>query len=126
MKRFIIGLITLSLLFAIGLFVAFTTDRMYAPVIDLLEQAADTALNGSFEDAVSKAQEAKYIWQKHKEKTATVADHTPMEEIDRLFTEAEIYAGSEEKPHFAACCAQLASAVQNMADAHAMNLWNLL
>ena len=49
-----------------------------------------------------------------------------MEEIDQLFTEAEIYAKSEEKPHFAACCAQLASAVQNMADARAMNLWNLL
>ncbi len=126
MKRFIIGLITLSLLLAIGLFVATATGRAYTPVIALLEQAADTALNGSFEDAVSKAQEAKDLWDKHKGKTATVADHTPMEEIDQLFTEAEIYAKSEEKPHFAACCAQLASAVQNMADAHAMNLWNLL
>ncbi len=126
MTRFIIGLITLSLLLAIGLFVATATGRAYTPVIALLEQAADTALNGSFEDAVSKAQEAKNLWDKHKGKTATVADHTPMEEIDQLFTEAEIYAKSEEKPHFAACCAQLASAVQNMADAHAMNLWNLL
>lgn len=126
MKRFIIGLVTLSFLFAIGLFVATATDRAYEPVIDLLEQAADTALSGSFEDAVSQAQKAKDLWDKHKGKTATVADHTPMEEIDKLFTEVEIYAEAEEKPHFAACCAQLASAVQNMADAHAINLWNLL
>jgi len=125
-KRFLIGLSTLSLLFAIGLFVAISTDRMYQPVVDLLEEAADSALSGSFEDAISKTENAKALWDKQKAKTATVADHTPMEEIDRLFTEAEIYAQAEEKPHFAACCAQLASIVQNMADAHAMNLWNLL
>ncbi len=126
MKRFIIGLLTLTALFATGLFVASTTKGMYKPVTDLLEKASETALNGSFEEAVAQAQKARALWDKHKEKTATVADHTPMEEIDQLFTEAEIYARSEEKPHFAACCAQLASAVQNMADAHALNLWNLL
>ena len=126
MKRFIIGLITLSLLFVIGLFVAIATKEMYRPVTSLLENASHTALNGSFDAAVADAQKAQALWDKHKNKTATIADHTPMEEIDQLFTEAEIYAKSEEKPHFAACCAQLASAVQNMADAHAMNLWNLL
>ena len=126
MKRFLIGLLTLSLLFAIGLFVAFSTEQMYQPVVTLLEKAANTALSGSFEEAVTQAEKAKALWEKYKEKTATVADHTPMEEIDRLFTEAEIYAQAEEKPHFSACCAQLASMVQNMADAHAMNLWNLL
>ncbi|MBQ3000593.1 MAG: DUF4363 family protein [Oscillospiraceae bacterium] len=126
MKRFIIGLVTLTLLFSVGLFVSTATDKAYEPVVTLLEQAADTALSGSFEDAVLQAQKAKELWEKHKEKTATVADHTPMEEIDQLFTEVEIYAMAEEKPHFAACCAQLASAVQNMADAHALNFWNLL
>ena len=126
MTRFIIGILTLTLLFSVGLFVALTTDQMYRPVIGLLEKAADTALSGSFEEAVTQAETAKDLWDKMKNKTATVADHTPMEEIDSLFTEAAIYAKSEEKPHFAACCAQLASMVQNMADAHAMNLWNLL
>jgi hypothetical protein len=125
-KRLIIGLATLSLLFTISLFVAITTDRTYKPVADLLKQASDNALSGSFEEAVSKSQRAKAMWDKHKEKTAIVADHTPMEEIDRLFTEAEIYRKAEEKPHFAACCAQLASAIRNIADAHALNLWNLL
>ena len=126
MTRFIIGILTLTLLFSVGLFVALTTDQMYRPVIGLLEKAADTALSGSFKEAVTQAKAAKDLWDKMKNKTATVADHTPMEDIDLMFAEAEIYAKTEETPHFAACCAQLASMVQNMADAHAMNLWNLL
>ena len=126
MKRFLIGLVTLTLLFSVGLFAASTTDRMYAPVTRLLNKAAESALNGSFEEAIAQAEEAQALWDKHKNKTATMADHTPMEEIDLLFAEMDIYGKSEEKPHFAACCAQLASMVQNMADAHAMNLWNLL
>jgi hypothetical protein len=49
-----------------------------------------------------------------------------MEEIDHLFAETDIYARTEEIPHFAACCAQLAVMIRNMGDAHALNLWNLL
>lgn len=126
MKRLVIGIVTLSLLFSAGLFVASSTQRLYQPIITLLEDATQNALKDNFPQAVRQAAEAKAIWDSHKKKTATVADHTPMEDIDLMFAEAEIYAKTEETPHFAACCAQLASMVQNMADAHAMNLWNLL
>lgn len=126
MKRFVIGLVTLTFLFFVSLFVASTTKQAYEPIATLLEKASDTTLHGSFAEAIEQAEKARTLWEKRKSKTAIVADHTPMEEVDLLFTEAEIYAKAEEKPHFAACCAQLASAIQNMADAHTMNLWNLL
>ena len=121
-----IGLLTLSLLFSISLFVSLASKRAYAPVIDLLDKATETALTGQFEDAIANANTARSLWEKHRNKTATVADHTPMEEIDVLFTEVAVYAKAEDTLHFAACCAQLSSMVQNMADAHAINLWNLL
>lgn len=126
MKRFIIGLVVLSSLLIIGLLVARSTEKMYAPVVSLLEEAADTALNGDFAVAKSRSEEAKRLWDQCKKMTATVADHTPMEEIDHLFTEAEIYGKTQEIPHFAACCAQLAAMVRDMGDAHALNMWNLL
>lgn len=126
MKKFIIGIAVLSLLLLSGLWAAKATEEMYKPVIALLEEASNTALNGNFEAAKSQAEEAKKLWDKQKNATATVADHTPMEEIDHLFAETDIYAQAEEIPHFAACCAQLAIMVRNMGDAHAPNLWNLL
>lgn len=126
MKKFIIGITVLSLLLSGGLLVAKATEEMYSPVIALLEEARDAALNGAFETAKSRAEEAKRLWDKQKNATATVADHTPMEDIDHLFAETDIYARTEEIPHFAACCAQLAVMIRDMSDAHAPNLWNLL
>ena len=126
MKKFIIGITVLSLLLLSGLFISMTTNEMYKPIVALLEKASNTALNGNFETAKSQAEEAKKLWDKRKNVTATVADHTPMEEIDHLFAETDIYAQAEEVPHFAASCAQLAIMVRNMGEAHALNLWNLL
>jgi hypothetical protein len=126
MKKFVIGISVLSLLLIAGLLVANATEKIYTPVISLLEKATDTALTGNFETARQYAEEAKNLWEKRKNATATVADHTPMEEIDHLFAETDIYARTEEIPHFAACCAQLAVMIRNMGDAHALNLWNLL
>lgn len=126
MKKFVIGISVLSLLLIAGLLAAKLTEEMYRPMISLLEEAADNALAGNFENAKQQAAKAKKLWDKRKKATATVADHTPMEEIDHLFAEVIVYAHAGEVPHFAADCAQLAEMIQNMSDAHAPNLWNLL
>lgn len=126
MKRFLIGVTVLALLLGVSLFVAFHTENMYKPMIRLLQEAERIAMDGDFAVAKSRAEEARKLWDRHKNTTATVADHTPMEEIDHLFAETKVYAAAEEIPHFAACCAQLAAMVQAMGDAHAPNLWNLL
>ncbi len=126
MKRLYIGASVLLLLLVLGLFVSFAINRMYAPIVTLLEDAAQTALREDLPAAVEKAEKAGALWKKCKRASATVADHTPMEDIDHLFAEAAVYASSEEVPHFAACCAQLAVMVRDMGNAHKLNLWNIL
>lgn len=126
MKRLYIGICVLFLLLALGLLTSFSINRMYDPIVQLLEDASQAALREDLSAATEKAEKAKSLWDQCKQATATVADHTPMEEIDHLFAEAKIYAQSEELPHFAACCAQLAAMVRDMGDAHKPNLWNLL
>ena len=126
MKRLYIGICVLFLLLALGLLTSFSINRMYDPIVQLLEDASQAALREDLSAATEKAEKAKSLWDQCKQATATVADHTPMEEIDHLFAEANIYAQSEELPHFAACCAQLAAMVRDMGDAHKPNLWNLL
>ncbi len=126
MKRLYIGICVLALLLAIGLFISFAMNRMYAPITTLLEDAVAATLREDFSNAKEKAEKAKALWETYKNATATVADHTPMEDIDHLFAEMDIYAKTEELPHFAACCAQLAVMIGDMGDAHKLNLWNLL
>ncbi len=126
MKRLYIGISILAILFTIGLFISSAMHRMYAPITKLLDDAAQAALQEDLPTAKEKAEKARALWEKRKNATAAVADHTPMEDIDHLFAEMEIYAQAEEFPHLAACCAQLSAMVRNMGEAHQLNLWNLL
>ena len=50
----------------------------------------------------------------------------PMDDVDTLFAEMQVYAQAEEIPHFAACCGQLSRLVLAMAQAHSPTWWNFL
>lgn len=98
----------------------------HLPTSDLLLQAAEQTLNGNFNSAIPMALEAKHRWEDRWNGTAVVADHSPMDDVDALFSEMEIYAKTGEEPHFAACCQELAQRLQAVAEAHKFNWWNVL
>ena len=52
--------------------------------------------------------------------------HTPMEEIDALFAQVEVYAAAREEAEFAAGCAELSRRMEAMANAHGAQWWNVL
>jgi len=109
-----------------GFVTAEIMDSTQIPTEQLLSQAAEKTLNGDFEEAVALGQEAKARWDKYWNSTATVADHSPMDDVDALFAEMEIYAKTKEEPHFAACCKELAQRIQAVAEAHRFSWWNIL
>ena len=121
-----LGVGILILFFALGFVTAEVMDNAHIPTEQLLIQAAEKTLTGNFEDAVALGRAAKLRWENHWNGTATVADHSPMDDVDALFAEMEIYAESEEEPHFAACCRQLSQRIQAMAGAHRFSWWNIL
>lgn len=101
-------------------------DNAHTPTEQLLQQAAEKTLSGDFDGGISLGLQAKSRWDRHWNGTATVADHSPMDEVDALFAEMEIYAKTEEKPHFAAVCKELSQRIQAFADAHRFSWWNIL
>ena len=119
-----VGLLVVFLLASV-LISGLMTDA-HIPTRDLLQQAVDTTLAGDFDRAVELGMAAKNRWERQWNGTAIVADHSPMDDIDALFAEMEIYAKTEEKPHFAACCRELAQRLQAMAEAHKFSWWNVL
>ena len=120
------GLAILIVFLILGFVTAGVMDNAHLPTESLLAQAAEKTLSGNFEEAVALGQQAKNRWDKHWNGTATVADHSPMDDVDALFAEIEIYAATEEKPHFAAVCKELSQRIQAMAGAHRFSWWNIL
>ncbi len=119
-----VGLLIVFLI--LGFVVSGAVNSAHLPTENLLEQAAEKTLNGEFEQAVVLGMEAKDRWQRQWDATATVADHAPMEDVDALFGEMEIYARAGEEPHFAACCKELAKRLRAVAEAHKFSWWNIL
>lgn len=126
MKRFWIGISILAVLLVSGWLVQRGMDAIHRPIADDLEQAAQAALDEDWETALSLAQRAHARWEKYHHFTAAFADHNPMDDLDGLFAELEIFAQEREMPHFAAVCLHLQQLADAMAESHGINWWNLL
>ena len=126
MVRGWLGAGILAVFLVLGLVTADAMDNAHLPTGELLEEAADKALNGEFEQGVSLGMEAKSRWDRQWNGTAVLADHSPMDDVDALFGEMEIYARAGEEPHFAACCQELSQRLQAIAGAHRFSWWNVL
>ena len=125
-KHFYFGVGILLVFLVLGLLVAFFMDTVCAPISLQLENAAVEAMSGDLEKGISLAMQAKQNWTKDWKKMATVADHTPIDEIEGLFAEMEVFAQARDSEHFSACCAQLSRLMKAMADAHSLTWWNLI
>lgn len=125
-RRFYLGVGILVFFLVLGIFVTLGLAHIHEPIAQDLEQASRIALAGDLEAGTQLALQAKGSWQRYWGCTASVADHTPMDEIDSLFAEMEVFALAQDPEHFAACCAQLARLVQSVADAHNPAWENLL
>lgn len=125
MKGFWIGLGLLGLLLAAGLWVIKAADDIYEPISRLLEDAAQEGLEGNIAAGSILAQQAHGMWQKHRQTIAAGANHEPMDEIESLFAQTEIYAKSQQTVAFAACCARLSELVEAMGESHRLSWWNV-
>lgn len=125
MKRGWIGSGLLAVLLIISLLVTWCMDRFHQPVAEELERAADYALAEDWENADALVRRARADWDKHWSFSAAFADHEPMEDIDALFAQTEVYRKIRDEAAFAAACAELARQVEAMGEAHGITWRNL-
>lgn len=126
MKRFRFGLGLLAALLILGLFFAGEMGNNQQRIAHALRSAAGAAAAEDWPRAEAVLGEAREQWEKKWHFTAALADHEPMEEIDGLFAQAQVYLDSRDPQALGAVCAQLARAVEAVGDAHALSWWNLL
>ena len=126
MKRSGIGLILLLVLLAGGIAATWAMETCHAPISRDLRDAALAAEKGDWDRGESLLLSARTAWGQSRHFSACFADHTPMEEIDALFAQVEVYAAAREETDFAAGCAALSRKVEAMGQAHGAAWWNLL
>ena len=126
MKRLWLGVALLAALLAASLAVQAMTNRIHDPIAKDLEQAAEAALSGDWAEADRLYTRSRDAWQRHHSATASIADHSPMDELDMLFAELRVFSQERETVHFAATCRSAAQMAQAMAQAHSFTWWNLL
>ena len=126
MKRLWLGVALLGVLLAASIAVQAVTSRLHHPIAQDLEQAADAALAEDWEQAQRLYRRAQDAWQRCHGATASIADHSPMDELDMLFAELNVFSREREAVHFAATCRSAAQMAQAMAQAHSLTWWNFL
>ena len=125
-KRFYQGVSLLLILLGLSIFVTWGIRKIHEPAQMQLLEASELALEEEPEQAISLARLAHSRWERTRTLTAAVADHAPMDDIDALFAEMEVYAQAEELPHFSACCLQLSKLLRSMYEAHSFTWWNVV
>ena len=126
MKREVLGAWLLALLLGLGLLSTRYMGRTHSATAKWLDSAGTLALAEDWEGAGRLFRKAGEEWEKSWHLSAALTDHEPMEEIDGQFAQLQLYLRQKERLAFAAVCAQLASQIQDIGDAHGLNWWNLL
>lgn len=126
MKRLILGLIVLAALLALGITVSAVFTLAHEPTAELLEDAKEAALDGDWDRAIVLFNKAQNRWKNAWRFTAAFADHSPMDEMDGLFAQLEVFARQKSREQFPALCARLAELAEAMAESHRFCWWMLL
>ena len=126
MGRFWFGVFLLAALLVLGLWVEHTTNFTHQTISKSLDLAAKQVLAGDTEGGLATAQAARRRWHRKWNATAAIADHAPMDEIDGLFAQLEIYGQLRTPTELAAVCARLSALVSAVGEAHQLTWWNLL
>ena len=126
MKRLVLGTLILAVLLTGGLLVCRAMAGIHDPIAADLQRAAVAALTDDWVMAQDLLQKAADRWEHFHHITAAFADHTPMDEVDSLFRELQIYAHTRENPHFSAICAHLQECIRAIQENYRLTWQNLL
>ena len=126
MGRFWLGVGILLVFLTLGIGITAFADATHTPICQELEAAAAASLSGDLPGGIALAEDAMTRWEERWHAVAIFSDHAPMDEIDGLFAQLEVYGKTGSAQEFAACCARISKLVGAMAEAHSPSWWNLL
>lgn len=126
MRRLWIGVGFLIVMLAVGIALTVLFDRIHTPLSEDLRQASQLALAEDWEKATALAQQARAEWKQYREFIAAVADHEPLEKMEYLLDQLDVYAEARREADFSAVCVELAALADAMLESQSLSWWNFL
>ena len=125
-QRFWIGIIVLAVILVLGILTMLLFSRIHHPMAQQLRASAAAAQAENWEKATALAEKARAEWEQYRYLISASADHEPLEQMEYLLDQLEVYAADRQKADFAALCIRLANLAEAMADTQQIRWWNLL
>lgn len=126
MKRLWIGMLAVAVLLAGGILASLKLASVHKNLSGQLEAAATAAEAEDMEKAHTLLINAEQYWNKHRAFSAAFSDHEPIEELDMLFSQAQICKNLNLTAQYALVCSQLSHVCAAIAEAMELTWWNLL
>lgn len=126
MNRLWIGIGLLAALLAVGVAMLFVSRDFHETFTESLEQASRSAMAGNWQDAGQQAAKGKEKWERYQRFWAAFTDHEPVEDMENLFSQLEVYQARQLEVDFAAVCQNLVNLAAAMDESHSLSWWSLL
>lgn len=124
MTRFWLGVGILAVLLFSSLVFGVQMKDLNEGLSQQLSQAAEQALAENWEEATTLSAQAFQSWNKHRKFAASLADHEPLEEMDRMFDQLQVYKNRRMATEYAALCALLSRQAEAMGESSSLTWWN--
>ena len=124
--RLWIGIGLLVVLLAMGIGLLWGSSVFFQNFIENLEEASDLALSGNWQLAVEKAEKSRKEWDRFHDFWSAFTDHEPVEEIENLFSQLQVYQIRQLEVDFSSVCRSLVHLAEAMEESHGIKWWSVL
>ena len=126
MRRFWIGIVLLSCLLALGIGLCIGIPALHDRLAKQLDDACAAAQLGDWETATALADSARAEWERSRHFVASFVDHAPLEQMESLFSELEIFRNRRLAVDYAAICTNLSHLSKAIGESHKLTWWSFL
>ena len=125
MKQSWLGLALLIVLLAVSVAVTGFMTRIHEDISLDLEQSAQCALLGDWDNTSLFLGRASRGWEKWAHLRTCFADHGETEKIDAALASLAVWRQAKDATAYRAACAALVRQVQALGEAHELTWWNV-
>ena len=126
MLRLWIGIGILAILLAMGIGLLWGSGVFFEELSQDLQQAGDFALAGNWQAAGEKVEKSREKWEAYRPFWASFTDHEPVEQMQNLFSQLELYRTRQLEVEFAAVCRNLVHVAEAIDETHGLRWWSVL
>lgn len=126
MNRLWIGIGLLIVLLAGGVGLLWGSGVFFGDFSQTVEEAGNSALAGDWVTAGQKMEKSRNQWEKYRRLWASFTDHEPVEQVQALFSQLELYNKQKRDVEFASACKALAHVAEAIEESHSLRWWSVL